>query len=288
MEYFKRGIRFIIRLVFEANKNELYYMGNELTYKIFLALFPFLIFIISLVSYFNLDTAYLLSVFQGILPDQVLSTFISFIDIINAQSTSSGLISASLGLAIFSTSSGVVSIMRGINRTYNITKKRKFIYNRLISILLVFVFVFSLVVTSVLIVFSDSILEVLASFRFIDRNIIMSDNFKFIFNIFKYSVSVLTILLTTMLIYKVSVVGKVPFKSTLPGAIFTMALWLISSSIYNYYVNNYSKYSSIYGSIGNLFILVFWINIIAIIILLGSQINAIIYKDKLAKGKLAS
>ncbi len=283
MKYLKRSLKFTIRLGVESYKNELYYMGNEMTYKIFLSIFPFLVFIISLVSYLNIDTLYLINILNGVVPDQVLSTVVSVIETINEQTTSSSLISVSLGLAIISTSSGVVSIMRGINRTYNITKKRRFVYNRIISIFLVFVFVFSLLVTSILLVFSDSILAFFASLKFIDSRIILSSDFKALFNVLKYGVSIITVLFTTMIIYKVSVIDKIPLKSTLPGAIFTMVLWLASSSVYNYYINNYSRYSNVYGNIGNLFILVFWINIIAIIVLVGSQINAIIYKDSLVK-----
>ncbi len=283
MERLKKYTNFLVRLAVECNKNELLYMGNEMTYKIFLSLFPFLIFIISIVSHMNIDTVYLLSTFNGILPEQVLGTFVYIIEIVNSQATSTSIISVSLGLAIFSTSSGVVSIMRGINKTYSITKKRKFIYTRLISIFLVFVFGFSLLVTSILLVFGDSILEFLAGLRFIDADIVLSSNFKTFFNLLKYGVSIITVLLTTMIIYKVAVIEKIPLKSTLPGAVFSMVLWMTSSIGYNFYINNYSKYSSLYGSIGNLFILIFWINIIAIIILVGSQINAILYKDSLAK-----
>ncbi len=286
MNYVKRFFRFMIRLGFEAKNNELYYMGNELTYKIFLSLFPFLVFIISLISYLNIDTLSLVYTFQGALPEQVLTTIVSFIDVINEQNTSSGIISISLGLAIISTSSGVISIMRGINRTYGITKKRNFLLNRIISVLLVFVLVLSLLVTFVLLIFSDSILEFISSLKIIDSTAILSNNTQFLYNILKYAITTVTVLFTTMIIYNVSVVGRLPFFSTLPGSIFTMVLWIVSSSAYNYYVNNYSRYSSIYGNIGNLFILVFWINIIAIIILVGSQINAILYKDNLARKRI--
>ncbi len=287
MNYIKRFIRFTIRLGFEAKNNELYYMGNELTYKIFLSIFPFLVFIISLISYLNIDTLSLLYTFEGALPEQVLVTIVSFIDVINEQNTSSSIISISLGLAIISTSSGVISIMRGINRTYGVTKKRSFIINRFISVILVFVLVTSLIVTFVLLIFSDSILEFISSLKIIDNTEIFNNDAQILYYILKYSITTVTVLFTTMIIYNVSVVGKIPFFSTLPGAIFTMVFWMISSSCYNYYINNYSRYSSIYGNIGNLFILVFWINIIAIIILLGSQVNAILYKDKLAKNRIS-
>ncbi len=279
-DYLKRFLRFNIRLGFESYNNDLYYMGNELTYKIFLAIFPFLVFVIALISYLNIDTYSVFATFDGAIPDQVLTTFVSVIDVINKQESNSKLISISLALAIISASSGLVSIMRGINRTYGITKKRPFIRNRLISIFLVFVLVFSLLTTFILLVVSDSIVAFIVNIDILDRHIITS-NTQYLYNFLKYSISIVVVLFTTMTIYNFSVYGKIPFFSTLPGSIFTMVFWFLSSGLYNYYIDNYSRYSSIYGNIGNLFILVFWINIIAIIILVGSQINAILYKDSL-------
>lgn len=288
MKFFKKFLSFTFRLGFEAYHNELYYMGNELTYKIFLSIFPFLVFIISLISSLNIDTMTVLYTLQGALPPTVLNTLLDFIDIINEQNSSTGLISVSLGLTVVSTSSGVVAIMRGINRTYGITKKRRFIINRLISIFLVLVLVLCLITTFILIVFSDSIFLFLKNLDFVKALLpssVLNYDGSFILDLAKYAISVVTVLFATMTIYNVSVIEKVPFKSTLPGSIFTMFFWMIASSIYNYYINTYSRYTSIYGNIGNLFILVFWINIIAIIILLGSQVNAILYNDSIIAKK---
>ena len=69
---------------------------------------------------------------------------------------------------------------------------------------------------------------------------------------------------------------NIRLKNTLPGAIFTTIGWIITSSCFSYYVSNFGKYSTTYGSVGGVIVLLVWLYISSIIIILGGEVNAAI------------
>ncbi len=66
----------------------------------------------------------------------------------------------------------------------------------------------------------------------------------------------------------------------MPGAIFTSIAWIILSMGFAFYVNNYGKYTDIYGSIGVVIVLMVWLQITSTTILLGGELNALLMYDK--------
>jgi membrane protein len=71
----------------------------------------------------------------------------------------------------------------------------------------------------------------------------------------------------------------------MPGATFSTLGWLISSLGFAYYVNNFNNYSSVYGGIGGVIVLMLWLYITSIIILLGGEINALLAFEREGKKK---
>jgi membrane protein len=69
---------------------------------------------------------------------------------------------------------------------------------------------------------------------------------------------------------------KINLKHAIPGAVFTTLGWIVTSSIFSYYVNNFGNYSKTYGSLGGIVILLIWLYLSSIIIILGGEINATI------------
>jgi membrane protein len=59
-----------------------------------------------------------------------------------------------------------------------------------------------------------------------------------------------------------------------------MGLWLVVSKCFNIYINNFSRYSAVYGSIGAIFVFALWINFLSYALLIGGQINAVIYDKR--------
>ena len=71
---------------------------------------------------------------------------------------------------------------------------------------------------------------------------------------------------------------KTSVKSLVPGTAFTVGLWIAISWLFNIYIDNFSNYSALYGSIAAVIIFMLWLNIMCIVLLLGSEINAAMRK----------
>ena len=184
------------------------------------------------------------------------------------------LLSISLLLSVFSASSGFNYLIKGINKAFDIEDERNFIKKRVISILLVFVFSFLITASLILFIFCDAIEKVLIDF------IGVSDIIKGVFGMTGYIINVIALFGILIVIFKISVYKKTKLRQLAPGTLIVVCGWLMMSKIFNIYVNNFSKISVIYGSLGSIFILLVWLNILSVLILAGNQINAMLIESK--------
>ena len=81
--------------------------------------------------------------------------------------------------------------------------------------------------------------------------------------------------LILIILYRCSIPTRVPFKTLLPGIVFSIIAWVISSIAFSFYVENFGDYSVIYGTLGAFVILLLWLYLTGLIFLAGSEINAL-------------
>ncbi len=266
---------FLKQLYTEFTNNELLYMSSELTYKLLLAFFPFLMYLINMLTFLGIKYEVFQSSFVNALPDSIqvmLGSFVNSVTNFAELNNFASIMNITLLFAILSSASGFTAVIRAINRTYGVKDERSFIQIKLLSLALVFVFTLTLVVTGIFFIFIDVFAEFFLMF---DINLHASEFLNYLMLI----IPVLLILLSVMLVYKISSYKKIKFSRTFPGALVTVIAWIIVSFVFNFYINNFSKYSTLYGVIGSFIIFMLWINTIAIVILLGSQINAMLDED---------
>ena len=259
-------------LLKKINDNELFLISNALTYKLLISIFPFIIFIMTLFGFFNINVDEYIQNMNNNLPTKVYEILNIFLkEVIYTKNIS--LLSSSFLISIYSSSTGFTSVIRGLNKVYEIKETRSIFKIKIISILLVFLFAFLVNSSLILFIFSDKIkffiLKYFSKYSFFKFIIHLFESI--FFNIF----SSIIILIMIIIIYKIAINKSLKIINILPGAIFTVSGWLIFSRLFNFYVNNFSKYSKIYASIGGIFVLVIWLNLLSFLLLLGGQINAL-------------
>lgn len=269
----KKIFDFIFRFAKKFEENELIYFANALTYRLLLAMFPFIIFIMTLFGFFDLETDSYIKRIAVSVPEDIKNIFFVFIEEVICSKNMS-LLSISLLLSVLSASSGFNYLIKGINKAFDIEDKRNFIKKRIISILLVFIFSILIMASLVLFIFCDAIEKFLI--YFIGTSDIIND----IFGVTGYIINVIVLFGVLIIIFKVSVCEKIKLRYFAPGAFIVVCGWLMMSKIFNIYVNNFLKVSVIYGSLGSIFILLVWLNILSILILAGNQINAMLMKKE--------
>ncbi len=119
MNIISNFIKFIKVLIKKTSENELMLMSNALTYSLLLSIFPFIIFIMTLVGFFNFDIEIYVVEASKNLPKPIAQLLLLFLDeVINTKSVS--LLSTSFLVTIYSSSNGFNSIIQGLNRVYEI------------------------------------------------------------------------------------------------------------------------------------------------------------------------
>lgn len=249
------------------------YRAGAIAFSFFMALFPFALFILNLIPFIPIEgfqEDFLEFVEQGVPPNTFDAIRNIIDDILN--NSYQGLLSWGFILSIFLMSNGINAILGGFESSYHITITRSFIKQYLISVAMSLLLSLILIITVAAIIIAEVLILKIELRQFIgDSSLIQITSFGFV---------VLMILVTTSLLFKFGTkqTRQVPFISI--GSVFTTLLIILSSYIFGIYVLKFAKYNELYGSIGTLLILMFYIWINCMILLLGFELNATINKFK--------
>lgn len=267
-----KPIIFLDRLAYEFKKDNLSAVGAQLSYFLFLSLFPFLIVLLNILSYTPLISQELIFNNIQFFPVEIKNIIGNFVNDLTLNS-SQGLLSLAALAGLWSASAGVLRLIKAINNAYDYKETRSYFKLKALA----FVFTIALILL---------ILLVLVSFVFgelIGRKLFTYLGIESIFiNLWNYirfiiSISYMILLFTMLYRYSPSVGNnrrRISFIHTLPGAIFTTLGLMFISSAFSFYVNNFGNYSTTYGSIAGITILMIWLYVLGILIVLGGEINA--------------
>lgn len=269
----KKLFAFAVRLARDAKENNLITHANELTYKLLLSFFPFLIFLMSLLAFLKMDVGPYLDDMARALPEGIGGILESFATEVLSK-RSAGILSGSLLVTLYTTSSGLNALIRGINKAYGERETRGFIAVRLISVALVFLLAAAIILSLVILIFGDAIYNALL------KNYAVSPAMGFVFGAAGYLAVMAILLFAVIFIYKFAACRKITVTGAFPGALVTLVVWVVSSKALNIYVNNFARYSRVYGSIAGIIILMLWLNIISVILLIGGAVNAAIVIER--------
>ena len=255
------------------------YRAAAIAWSFFMALFPFMLFIFNLIPYIPIEGFQedFLGFVQQNVPPTTFDAIQSIIDdILNNSNT--GLISTGFLMAIILMTNGVNAILGGFESSHHIdfSLKRKFFRQYFVSLALSLLLSFFLIITVAAIV----ILEVIIQKTIIQD--VLSDKISLL-ETGRYIFIILMILFSTSLLFKFGVKREKNRAFISIGSVFTTVLIILSSYFFGIWVVKFSKYNELYGSIGTLLVVMFYIWINCMILLLGFDLNASINQIKRQK-----
>jgi membrane protein len=250
------------------------YRAGAIAFSFFMALFPFALFILNLIPYIPIEgfqEDFMQFVAEGVPP----KTYDAIATIINdiLHNSHSGLLSSGFLLSIFLMANGLNAILGGFETSHHVIIKRGFFRQYFVALGMSLLLSMLLLVTVAMIV----VFEV-----FIQKTIIqdvLSDRIPLII-LGRYTFVILMILLTTSILFKFGIKHDKNRKFISIGSVFTTILIILSSYIFGIWVVEFSKYNQLYGSIGTLLIMMFYIWINCMVLLLGFELDASINKLK--------
>lgn len=262
------AFKYARQLALHYRDDDLAAMSAQISYYLILAFFPFLFFLINLLSFTPLPNRLLIANFNAILPQET-ALLVKTMLTETVQAKSGAMLVLSMLASLWAASRGMSAIIRGLNHSYGVKESRRFVRLNMVALL-------STVGLSVMVLISF-IMIVLG--RIIGSTIFgymgAKSLFYSIWSFLRYGITFGLLLTTFYLIYRYLPNRKLTGNHVLAGTIFTTVGWIGASLLFSFYVNNFGSYATVYGSLGGMFALIFWLYISTLIFLLGGAINAI-------------
>lgn len=263
--------RFFRDLYKEISDDNVSNGAAALSYYFFFALFPAMIFFISLVPYLPIDNVHqaVMDLTRQVLPGEASKLFEGAIAEVT-QNQRGSLVSIGAVLTLWAASAGMYALMQQLNITYDVLESRPFWKARGLSMLLTIAFAVLLLVGFGLIVFGGLMQSWLGE-RFDIGSIGLAA-----FAVFRWVVIFAMLLFGFAMVYYFAPDVDQEFKYITPGSVIAVAILSAATLGFRYYVENFVNYAATYGSIGAVIILMLLLYITGLVILLGSEINALI------------
>jgi len=252
--------------------------AGAIAFSFFTAIFPFLIFVLILIPYIPVEHFHddFMTFLESFLPPNTSDFFFKniFEDIENTNRA--GLLSSVFLLSIFLMANGVNAVFSGFEYSYHTQFNRnifkQYLYATGVAIILALLVMITVVVLGYFEIYVIQNLE--------NRGIIGQDQSQTGIVIAKYLFFVIMIYITTATLYYFGTKeGKLSRFFSI-GALFTTLLILLTSYLFGIYIENFSQYNKLYGSIGALLILLLYLWLNSNILLLGYELNACLQRLK--------
>lgn len=236
---------------------------------IIISSFPFIMLLLSIIQFLPVDKGELLNTFNNIFPSSFNSVIISIVtEIFNKASGT--IVSITAITALWSAGKGILAIQKGLNSVYGIKETRNYFYLRFTATFYTLVFAIMFIVTIILFVFGNTI------YIWIERKLPFLSNFVFLIISLRTILGLVTLTIFFLMIYVAVPNRKTKASKELPGAIVTAAGWIGFSYIYSYYIDNFSNYQSMYGSLTTIVLFLLWMYFCMYILFIGAELNAVL------------
>ncbi len=269
----KKAFFFLWRFGDKVVKDDIFGLGAQIAYYFLLALFPMIIFFVTLIPFLPIEEEQFMSLIENIAPTDAVNMIQTIVSEVVAR-PSIGLLSFGVVAALWSASSGVNSIVVALNSAYHVEKKRFYLVQRIYSMGLTIGLLGALVMTLVLPVFGNQL------GHWIFHLLGYEGDFPMVWKLLRWALSLIILILVFTVLYWFGPNLHIRIRDAIPGAIFTSIGWILSSLLFAFYVDNFGNYAAAYGSIGGIIILILWFYITGIFIIIGGELNAFLVEER--------
>ncbi len=244
----RQRLRLLLHLIVKVKNDDIFALASQLAYYLLLSFFPFIIFLITLIGFSNMDSIQILNGIRAIVPEAVFDLTASIIvEVFDKQYT--GLLGISILLALWTSSSGFRAVIKGVNKAYNFKEHRSFIKRLIISMISVIALALTIILALSMLVFGNVI------GNYIVKVIPFTNLVIILWNICRYAFVVIIMIFIFASIYRFTPSKRLRWREVIPGSIFSTLGWIVTSYGFSFYIDNFRNFSRFYGSLGAVFIL---------------------------------
>ena len=261
----------------EFQRDDALGIAAQLAYYLILALFPFILVLVSLMGTFGSPelASEILAYFQRVMPEQaydIIETFTA--NIISGQAEAPGLFTFGILFTIWAASGAFAALINALNRAYDVQETRPFWKVRGIAILMTLGLSVLILIGVLLLVLGPQIGQAIANVFGLE------ETFTLVWEVVRWPVALFFMVFTVALLYYFAPDVDQPFRWITPGGLIGVLLWVLASVGFNFYVSNFGSYNKTYGSIGAVIVLLLYLYISSLTILFGATLNATLVRMK--------
>ena len=253
--------------------------ASAIAFSFFIAFFPGLIFLFTLIPYIPIENfqAELLLLIEQLVPASTYATIDETLTDIITQPRS-GLLSIGFFLALIFATNGLASMMSAFDATIHSIYRRTWLSQRLAATILLFILLVLLTVAIALLTGGQDFIN------YLNDNDILQDKFiVYIFTVGKWIVTIALFFFAYAFLYYMAPAKKSQWRFISAGGTLATILSIGTLVGFTYYINNFSQYNKLYGSIGTLLIILLLMYVMSLILLVGFELNASIYQAHTVK-----
>lgn len=250
-------------------KDDVLGMSAQLAYYFFLALFPALLFLISLASFFPVTNLMdeVVGALGRVAPPDVLDFLLQQMKQLSNQQNG-GILTFAFLFTVWSSSGAMTSIISTLNSAYDIEEGRPWWKVRLIAVGLTIGVALFILVSATLVIAGPELAEKVAGWLH------LGVAFEWTWKIVQWPVVLALVITAVALVYYFAPDAEQEFVLITPGAVFATILWIASSVGVRFYVANFANYNETYGALAGVMILLLWFYVSGLCILMGAEMNA--------------
>ena len=275
-ETFKIYIQNLIKRIIE---DDFPGMASEMAYMFVIGIFPLMLLLMSVYGWLGKKTLLypILNFLSTVAPNDAINLLRKVLG--EVMIFEHGGLIAIVGFSIvLGLSSNIFAvIMKGLNRAYGLQETRSFVQTRILSVIMLFINAFLLFISTNLIVFGKVILDFISNYVELPNEVVS------IILVTRWPIAFISLYILTFLNYYylpcITKHNKYRRKSILAGTMFFCVCWLLGSWLFSLYLDNINTYNKVYGSIGAVAILIVWLYYTSIVLLIGGEMNAQVYKQ---------
>lgn len=254
----KKHIRWFM---FRMKDDRLDSTAAHAAYFLIISFIPFIAFLMILFNQLHISQTELVQEILTLIPENIID-FIS--PYFNATGNETGIFSISVIAFIWSASNGMVAIIKGYDKIYDIEETRSYIHLRLVAMVYILLLAVVLIITAVTLVFGSTIYNFLLAHA---GTVIAS-----VLQYLRSGLGFVFLILFFCIIFNVIPRRKVHFINNLIGAIFSALGWIVFSYFFSIFAQHSTNFSVVYGSLAALIVIMFWLYSCMYIMFMGAEV----------------
>ncbi|MCC8160895.1 MAG: YihY/virulence factor BrkB family protein [Oscillospiraceae bacterium] len=270
MEPLRSKLKKLIEFIDNLTGDNVSVYAAQASFFLVISAIPLLMLIFSIIKLFiNMDQQAILHTINSLAPAEISGLLTTVTNELFNKTSSVSVISITAVSTLWLASRGIMALYTGLNSIYHVPT-RNYFYKRIVSVIYTLAFVAALILAALLFVFGNKLEYFIGGHSETLMNIIQF--------LLKGKIIIIMAYLTILfaLFYTFLPKKGLRFKQQLPGAAFSAVAWIVFSFIYAVYINNFSNYSYVYGSLAAVVLLMLWLYVCMSIFLYGAQINKMI------------